>query len=58
MDELLDWLVSILSLVQGEEVCDDNLGVLQEQLENLEVRRRAGLKYCVECCFAIRRVAS
>ena len=37
MDELVDWLMSILSLMRNDEVCDDSLDMVEGQLEHLKV---------------------
>ena len=37
MDELVDWLMSILSLMRNEEICDDSLDMVEGQLEHLRV---------------------
>ena len=37
MDELVDWLMSILSLMRHEEICDDSLDMVEGQLEHLRV---------------------
>lgn len=37
MDELVDWLMSILSLMRSEEICDDSLDMVEGQLEHLRV---------------------
>lgn len=38
MDELVDWLITILSLVKSEEICNDSFNMLQGQLEHLKVK--------------------
>ena len=40
MDELVDWLMSILSLMRNEEICDDSLDMVEGQLENLRVSQK------------------
>ena len=37
VDELVDWLMSILSLMRNDEICDDSLDMLEAQLEQLRV---------------------
>lgn len=37
VDELVDWLMSILSLMRNDEICDDSLDMLEAQLEQLGV---------------------
>lgn len=39
MDDMLDWLMSILSLMRNEEICDDSLDLVEGQLEHLRVSR-------------------
>lgn len=38
MDDMVDWLMSILSLMRNEDICDDSLDVVEGQLEHLRVR--------------------
>lgn len=37
VDELVEWLMSILSLMRNDEICDDSLDMLEAQLEQLRV---------------------
>ena len=39
MDDMVDWLMSILSLMRNEEICDDSLDMVEGQLEHLRVSR-------------------
>ena len=50
MDELVDWLMSILSLMRNEEICDDSLDMVEGQLENLRVSQKVscGFMQCLE----------
>lgn len=36
---MVDWLMSILSLMKNEDICDDSLDMVEEQLEHLRVSR-------------------
>ena len=37
VDELVDWLMSILSLMRNDEICDDSLDMIEGQLEQVRV---------------------
>ena len=39
MDDMVDWLMSILNLMRNEDICDDSLDVVEGQLEHLRVSR-------------------
>jgi hypothetical protein len=38
MDDLVDWLVTVLGLMRNEEVSGCSLDMVESQLENLKVR--------------------